>query len=94
VGVKARAVFAVGELGDAQDLWQPSVPGTPLMPTFWLLDQDGKDLGMFRTNAHVWRRGERIAHESGGALQIVESVPAAYAADFDGYLVVESIEQP
>jgi hypothetical protein len=40
------------------------------------------------------RKGKRITHESGGALQIVESIPSAYAADFDGYLIVESIEQP
>jgi hypothetical protein len=58
------------------------------VPNFWLLDQDGNDLGMFQTNAHVWIPGDRISHGPGVALEIVESVPAAYAADFDGYLVV------
>jgi hypothetical protein len=45
--------------------------------TFWLLDRGGNDLGMLRTDSHVWRRGERLSARDGRALQVVEAVPAA-----------------
>jgi hypothetical protein len=63
------------------------------MPVFWLLDRDGNDLGKHRTDFHVWPVGGKVVCAPYGVLRVVASIPSAYASDFDGYLIVELIEQ-
>lgn len=59
------------------------------MPRFRLLDEDGADLGPFRSVVNVWRPGERIHRGAGDHLEVVRVVEAEDGDDVDGYLIVK-----